>query len=347
MLRLRNHRKPDTMQAITLSAHGGPDNFRLAELPIPPLRPGDVRIRVRSVAFNPVDAQIRRGGPEGRMVRSPILGRDLSGTVDAVADGVVDLRPGDEVYSYVCNLASSGTYAEYVSVPAELVARKPRTLSHDQAAAVPVAGITATLALRQAQAEASRSLFVAGGAGGVGTFALMLARHLGVKRLVTTAGSAGSRAYLIERCGLADDQIVDYRQDGFTDCAKDRNGGPFDSVLDLVGGTMLSACCKLLALEGHLASVTETPALGDADVLFQRNASFHTVGANAYSLVDDRAVWRRYRGLLDQLAGLFDGGALLPPPITNLGPLSVETVRQAHELLERGAVQGKLVMSCP
>ncbi|MGO1080675.1 quinone oxidoreductase family protein [Inquilinus sp. CA228] len=334
------------MRAIVLSAHGGTDNFRLAELPIPPLRPGDVRIRVRSVAFNPVDAQIRRGGPEGRMVRSPILGRDLSGIVEAV-DDAADFQPGDEVYSYVCNLASSGTYAESVSVPAELVARKPRTLSHDQAAAVPVAGITATLALRQAQAEASRSLFVAGGAGGVGTFALMLARHLGVTRLVTTAGYAGSRAYLIERCGLADDQIVDYRQDDFTDRAKDRNGGPFDSVLDLVGGTMLSACCKLLALEGHLASVTETPALGDADVLFQRNASFHTVGANAYSLVEDRAVWRRYRDMLDQLAALFDGGALPPPPITNLGPLSVETVRQAHELLERGAVQGKLVMSCP
>jgi NADPH2:quinone reductase len=346
MLHLGNHRKPDTMQAIALNARSGTDNFRLAELPIPPLRPGDVRIRVRSVAFNPVDAQIRRGGPEGRMVRSPILGRDLSGIVEAV-DGAADFQPGDEVYSYVCNLASSGTYAEYVSVPAELVARKPRTLSHDQAAAVPVAGITATLALRQAQAAASRSLFVAGGAGGVGTFALMLARQLGVTRLVTTAGSAASRAYLTERCGLADDQIVDYRRDGFVDRAIDRNSGRFNGVLDLVGGTMLSACCELLALDGHLASITEIPAPDSANVLFQHNASFHTVGANAYSLVDDRAVWRRYRDMLDRLAALFDGGALPAPPITSLGPLSVETVRQAHDLLERGGVQGKLVMSCP
>jgi NADPH:quinone reductase-like Zn-dependent oxidoreductase len=275
-----------------------------------------------------------------------ILGRDLSGSVDAVHADVTDFRVGDEVFGYVCNLASSGTYAEYVSVPAELVARKPASLTHEQAAAVPVAGITASLALNSVRADKTRSVFIAGGAGGVGTFAILLARQLGIRNLVTTAGNAKSRAYLIGQCRLSDDQIVDYKDVGFIERAMKRNGGRFDIALDLVGGRMLSACCELLAVDGDLASITEAPDRDDFEMLFQKNASFHSVGANAYSLTDDRIAWRRYRGMLERLAWYFDSGALAPPPITILGRLSPEVVKQAHALLESNAVQGKLVMTC-
>jgi NADPH:quinone reductase-like Zn-dependent oxidoreductase len=275
-----------------------------------------------------------------------ILGRDLSGTVDAVAADVTDFKVGDAVWSYVCDLASSGTYAEYVSVPAELVAKKPASLTHEQAAAVPVAGITAKIALDKARAGETTSVFIAGGAGGVGTFALRLARQLGVRKLVTTAGKAASRAYLVEQCGLSDEQIVDYRQADFIARARGQNGGGFEVALDLVGGGMLSACCALLAVDGHLASITEAPSQEDFDLLFQKNASFHSVGANAYSLLADRAAWRRYRSLLEHLARLFDRGELAPPPITILGRLSAEVVKEAHGLLESHAVQGKLVMTC-
>ncbi len=332
------------MKAITLSAHGGPENFRLAELPLPPLRKGDVRIRVCSVSFNPVDYQIRKGQAEGRNVTSPVLGRDLSGIVDAVHDGVGDFRPGDEVYSYVCDLASSGTYAEYVSVPEELVAKKPVALSHDQAAAVPVAAITAWLALDKA--ARGRSLFLAGAAGGVGTFAIMLARQRGIGALTVTAGNPRSRAYLIESLGLAESQIVNYRDENFIAQALRCNGGLFDGVLDFVGGRMLSACCRLVAIDGNLASITEAPAPADVEYLFQRNGSFHAIGANAYSLTEDRNQWRHYQRMLGELAALFDSGAMPAPPVTSVGSLSVEAVRQAHDLLERSAVQGKLVMGC-
>jgi NADPH:quinone reductase-like Zn-dependent oxidoreductase len=334
------------MKAIVLSAFGSADNFVAADLPIPDVRPGEVRIRVRAVSFNPVDYQIRKGQPESMHLRSMILGRDLSGRVDAVHEEVTDFSAGDQVFSYVCDLASSGTYAEYVSVPAELVARKPASLTHEQAAAVPVAGITASLALEKARAGRATSLFIAGGAGGVGTFAIRLARQLGVRSLVTTAGNAKSRSHLIEQCGLSDEQIVDYKDGGFVERAVQRNGGPFDAVLDLVGGRMLSACCELLALDGNLASITEAPGWEDFETLFQKNASFHAVGANAYSLTADRAAWRRYREMLEHLARLFDSGALAPPPIRILGRLSTEVVQQAHALLESNAVQGKLVMAC-
>jgi NADPH:quinone reductase-like Zn-dependent oxidoreductase len=334
------------MQAIVLSAFGGAENFAVAELPIPEVRRGEVRIRVKAVSFNPVDYQIRRGQSESRHLKSMILGRDLSGSVDAVAEDVSDFRVGDDVYSYVCDLASSGTYVEYISVPAELVARKPASLTFEEAAAVPVAGITASVALEKTRASQGSSVFVAGGAGGVGTFVLRLARRLGVRNLVTTAGKAESRAYLVEKCGLSEEQIVDYRDGDFIEQARERNGSGFEVALDLVGGRMLSACCALLAVDGNLASITEAPGQDDFEILFEKNASFHSVGANAYSLLADRAAWRRYREKLERLARHFDSGALAPPPIQVLGKLSPEVVREAHARLESGAVQGKLVMTC-
>ena len=120
----------------------------------------------------------------------------------------------------------------------------------------------------------------------------------------------------------------------------------FNVALDLVGGKMLSACCSLLAVDGNLASITEVPGYDDFEMLFQKNASFHSVGAHAYSLTPDRMIWRKYRQMLEHLTRLFDSGTLAAPPITVLGKLSLLTVRQAHTLLENNAVQGKLVMTC-
>jgi NADPH:quinone reductase len=334
------------MKAIVLSSFGSADNFAATNLPIPEVHSGEVRIKVKAVSFNPVDYQIRKGQPESSHIRSMILGRDLAGRVDAVHEDVTDFSVGDDVFSYVCNLASSGTYAEYVSVPAELVARKPASLTYEQAAAVPVAGITASLALTKARVDKTASVFIAGGAGGVGTFTILLARQLGVRNLLTTAGNAKSRAYLIAHCGLSDVQIVDYKDADFIEQAMQRNGGGFDVALDLVGGNMLSTCCVLLAVDGNLASITEAPSQDDFELLFQKNASFHSVGANAYSLTNDRVAWRKYRAMLDHLSRHFDSGALAPPPITVLGGLSSEVVKHAHTLLESNAVQGKLIMTC-
>jgi NADPH:quinone reductase-like Zn-dependent oxidoreductase len=98
-------------------------------------------------------------------------------------------------------------------------------------------------------------------------------------------------------------------------------------------------------VDGNLASIVEAPGRDDFETLFQKNASFHSVGANAYSLTDDPAAWRKYREMLEHLSWLFDSGALAPPPINILGRLSPEVVKHAHALLESNAVQGKLVMT--
>jgi NADPH:quinone reductase len=334
------------MKAIILTAHGSADNFRLEEVPVPVLQPGQIRIRIKAVSFNPVDYQIRKGGPESASLVSNILGRDLSGVVDEVAGDVKEFKKGDEVISYVGNLGSNGTYAEYVCIPASIAGHKPRSLTHEQAATIPVAGLTAKFALNKTQAGKSKSLFIAGGAGGVGTYAIMLAQQLGVKNIVTTAGNDTSRAYLMDRLQLSEKKIIDYKQPGFIEQAIEINNGLFNIALDLVGGKMLSACCHLLDVDGNIASITESPSVYDFDILFLKNASFHSVGTNAYSFPDREQYWIIYNQSLNALAELFDTGQLKEPPVTVVGGLSLDTVKKAHALLEKGAVQGKLVMTC-
>jgi len=334
------------MKAIILREYGNIDNFEIKDIPIPPIQKGQIRIKIKAVSFNPVDYQIRKGLAESRLVTSNILGRDLSGIVDDVHEDVNQFRRGDEVFCYVCNLASSGTYTEYICVPSAIVAKKPFSLSHEQAASIPVAGITASIALIKTKARRSKSIFIAGGAGGVGTFAILFAKQLGIQNIVTTAGNDKSLTYLVQNFQLEKDQIINYKDDDFIEKAIKENNGPFDIAIDMVGGKMLSACCELLAIDGNLASVTEAPGRNDFEILFRKNASFHSVGANAYSLSDNQEDWRTYQHILNHISNLFDNNEVSKPPITIVGPLSVDTVRKAHELLENNSVQGKLVMTC-
>lgn len=333
------------MKAVVLREFGSIENFEVADIPIPEVQKGQVRIKIKAVSFNPVDFQIRKGLPESKLVISNILGRDLSGIVDEVHEDVTDFKKGDEVYCYVCNLASSGTYTEYISVPSAIIAKKPVTLSHEQAAAVPVAGITASIALAKAKARSSKSIFITGGAGGVGTFVIMFANQLGLENVMTTAGNEKSLNYLTQNLRLKKEQVINYRDDKFIEKAIERNKGHFDVVLDLVGGSMLAACCELLAIDGNLASIVDAPSQNDFELLFQKNASFHSVGANAYSLSDNPEEWKTYQHILNHIANLFESKKLNNPPITIVGALSVDTVKKAHELLENNLVQGKLIMA--
>lgn len=334
------------MKAIILKEYGSADNFELAEIPIPLLKKGEVRIKIMAVSFNPVDYQIRKGLPEGKLVKSSILGRDLSGIIDEVNDEVNDFKKGDEVFSYVCNLASSGTYTEYICVPSDLVWKKPVSLTFAEAASIPVAGITAWMALTKTINSKSKSIFIAGGSGGVGTFTLMFAKQLGVENIITTAGNEKSENYLIQKLLLKKEQIVNYRDVDFIQKAIEKNNGCFDGVIDLVGGKMISACCELITVDGNMASVTEAPNQLDFDKLFDKNTSFHPIGANAYSISKNKVHWKKYQEILNHISIFFNNNPKRKPQITILGSLSVETVKKAHELLENTSVQGKLIMTC-
>jgi len=334
------------MKAIILKEYGSINNFESADIPIPLVKKGHIRIRIKAVSFNPVDYQIRKGLPESRQVTSSILGRDFSGIVDEVHEDEREFKKGDEVFCYVSNLASSGTYTEFICVPSTIVAKKPVFLSHEQAASIPVAGITAILAIEKAKKNKSRSFFIAGGAGGVETFVIMFAKLSGFRNIVATVGDDKSRSYLMQQLQLKEEQIINYRDSDFVKSAIEVNGEYFDVALDLVGGKMLSACCELLAIDGQLISVVDVPGKEDFEILFQKNASFHPIGANAYSLSTNPGHWKTYKYILNYISGLFDSNVLIKPPITILGSLSVGTVKKAHELLENNSVQGKLIMTC-
>ena len=137
------------MKAVFLKQFGGTENFELREVERPKLFEGGVRVQIKATAFNPVDYQVRRGGPESVRLKSRILGREMAGVVTEIDSSVKNLRVGDEVFSYVTTLGSSGTYTEEIVVPEALVVRKPLNLDFNQSAAIPLVGLTAVQAVQR------------------------------------------------------------------------------------------------------------------------------------------------------------------------------------------------------
>jgi NADPH2:quinone reductase len=174
-----------TMNAIQMRGFGSSDLFAIKELPKPSPQEGEVQIRIKAAAFNPVDYKIRQGWYKGDSER--ILGFDCSGIIDAVGTGVSNFKVGDEVYAMTIK-SSNGSYAEFVSLPAIFVAKKPASLSFEQAAATPLAAMTAYRATIAASAfKKTDVVFVAGIGGGVGSFAIQFLRKIGVKEIFTIA----------------------------------------------------------------------------------------------------------------------------------------------------------------
>ena len=334
------------MKAIILKNYEGLWGFEMVEIPLPPIEKGHLRIRIKAISFNPVDNDMAKRGFDDCRKSACILGRDLSGIVDEVHVDESDFKKGDEVFCYVSNLASSGTYTEYITVPSSIVAKKPVFLSHEQAASIPLAGITALLAIEKVKKKNFRSLLIGGATGGVGIFAVIFAKLSGFQNILVTAGNEKSRNYLKNKLHLKDEQIVCDEGDAFIDHAIKINGDYFGITLDLLGGKMLSACCKLLAVDGQLISVVESPCKDDFNILFQKNASFHSIGVDAFFNTGNPAQMKTYKYILNYISELFDSNVLFRPPIKILGSLNVETVQLGHELIKDNNEQGKLIMTC-
>ncbi|MBI3237086.1 MAG: alcohol dehydrogenase catalytic domain-containing protein, partial [Chlamydiales bacterium] len=166
-----------TCQAVLLKANGDESQFVMGEIPMPQPGFGQVRIRVKVAAFNPVDVKIRIGmfGPG---VMPMVLGADCSGVIDALGEGVSELAIGDEIYAMAFGRCSNGSYADYLCLPQEFVYRKPRALSFEQAASIPLVAMTAYRAMIASGALNKKgSVFIAGAGGGVGSIGVQLCRH--------------------------------------------------------------------------------------------------------------------------------------------------------------------------
>jgi len=341
------------MKAVGLSAFGDSANFVDVDAPAPSLRAADVLIRTKAVGFNPIDYQVRSGGFDN-LVAPVVLGFEVSGVVEAIGPGVSQFAVGDRVMAWLGGPSLAGGYAELAVAPEDLVVAMPSALTFSQGAAVPLGALTAFRSLRRARAGGGKSLFIAGGAGGVGSWAILLSAALGIAHVVTTAGSDQSAQYIMAHLGIPQDSIVRYRglpRDALAAEATRMNGGAlFDIALDCVGDAMTRLCGDAVTFDGVVVSIVNGPranpiagGIADEDVLFNKSAEFHFELLFAQTEYAPSRSTANYARDLQQIARLIESGTLRLPRITEVGVLSAETVRQAHRVLESGHTTGKLV----
>ncbi|MBT2386450.1 NADP-dependent oxidoreductase [Streptomyces sp. ISL-11] len=247
------------MKAISYRSYGGPEVLEYGERPDPKVGPDSVLIKVRAAAVNPVDWKAQAGYLDGFLdaVFPVVPGWDVSGVVVRPGADAQEFAVGDEVIGYVReDFLSRGTFAEYVAAPARTLARKPRNLTFEQAAGLPLAGLTAYQSLIKAlRVSQGDTVLVHAAAGGVGSMAVQIAKHLGARVI----GTASERNHDYLR-GLGAEPVV--YGDGLADRVRALVPGGVDAVLDLVGGEALTVSPALLADGGRLASVADPAVLG-------------------------------------------------------------------------------------
>ncbi len=333
------------MRALVMTGYGGPDKTRLRDMGIPDVRPGGLLVKVRAAGLNPVDFKIRDGMLKAIQDYSfpAVMGNELAGTVEVVGDGVLGFKPGDRIYARVPK-EDMGAIADYAAVPADVCAIMPASLDFAQAAAVPLAGLTALQVLRdKLKLQAGNTVFISAGAGGVGTFAIPIAKWLGA-HVTTTASPRGLE--LVARLGA--DRIIDYTSQNFEDLLTEKVDGAFD----LVGGETLTRTFGIVKSGGKVVSIAGMPeprtASKDLDRGFPLSALFW-VASLEFRLqakrhgVDYRYLFMRPSGHgLRDLACLVDD-ELLKPVIDHVFPFAES--KEALAYLERGHAKGKVIIS--
>ena len=311
-----------TMTAAVLPRFGGPEVFEIRQVPVPPLGPSQLRVRVRATALNPLDGQIRRGDYADLLPLPAIIGHDVSGVVEAVGAEIGEFAPGDEVWYTPKIFGGPGSYAELQVADAEIVARKPAQLSHREAASLPLVGGTVWEAfVTRAQLQAGETVLVHAGAGGVGSVAIQLAKAMGA-RVLTTA-RARHHAFVAE---LGADAAIDHTRQDYVEAVLGlTDGRGVDVLLDTIGGDALSRSPFALAPFGRVVSIVDIAQPQNLLEAWGRNATYHFLFT------------RQNRAKLDGLATLVERG-LVKPVIGATLPL--EQIAQAHELMESGSTHG-------
>jgi NADPH:quinone reductase-like Zn-dependent oxidoreductase len=307
-----------TMKAVAMHAYGGPEVLKYEDAARPDPATGEVLVRVHAAAVNPVDWKVRAGHLKGFLNYSlPLIpGWDLSGVVEATGAGVTDWKQGDAVYARP-DLRRNGAYAEYIAVRASELGHKPRSIDHVQASAIPLACLTAWQALFDAGGlKAGQRVLIHAAAGGVGTFAVQLAKWKGA-HVVGTA-SERNHAFLRE---LGADEVIDYTKTNFEEVVRD-----VDVVLDTLAGQTRDRSWNVLKKDGILVSILGQPSPDDAAQRGVRAAGVFVEPNQAQ---------------LGEIAKLVDSGKLRPIIETAL-PLA--QAARAHEMNQTLHTRGKIVL---
>jgi NADPH:quinone reductase-like Zn-dependent oxidoreductase len=323
----------DPVKAIVYDRYGPADVLELKDIDKPEPKDDEVLVRVRAASANPLDWHFMRGQPYIARLqmglprpKRRVLGNDMAGEVEAVGDKVTRFRPGDEVFGDV-----SGSYAEYASVSENLLERKPTNLTFEQAAAVPVAGVTALQGLRnKGNVQARQKVLIIGAGGGVGTFAVPLAKEFGA---IVTGVCSTTKVDLVQSIGA--DHVIDYTQEDFT-----RSGQRYDLIFQLAGTRSPSDCRRALTSKGTLVlSSGESPGRWIGPI-------GRIVKALVLSpFVSQRLVVfeaKRSKEDLALLKELIEAGKVTPV-IDRTYPLS--GVPEAIRYLEEGHARGKVVIT--
>jgi NADPH:quinone reductase-like Zn-dependent oxidoreductase len=305
------------MKAVYIDRHGPPEVLMYGDMPDPVAGQGQIVVDIHAASVNGVDWRVRTGEAYGQTKFPYILGRDFSGVVSALGPGVVDLSVGKPVFA-VCDVGQEGAYAEKIAIKRAIVANKPDAMTHAEAAAMALTGLTALVAIEDTlKLRSGETILIQGGAGGVASFAIQLAKHIGA-RVITTA-SAANHAYLH---GIGADEIIDYQAQDFTSAVSG-----CDAVFDTVGGEVAQRSFAVLKSGGRsafIASGAQAPPAPRGDVRALRPQ----VGRDAAHL--------------NRIVSLFNAGAIRPPEIT-VYPLSQAAA--AHRVSQSRHFRGKLVLS--
>jgi NADPH:quinone reductase-like Zn-dependent oxidoreductase len=306
------------MKAVRIHEYGNASVLAYEDAPLPSITSNDVLVRVVAASVNPVDWKIREGYLR-QMISYPLpltLGWDVSGVVAAVGADVSRFKVGDAVFSRP-DIKRNGTYAEYVAIREDEIAYKPKTVSHVEAASLPLAGITAWEALfTAAQLVAKQRVLIHAGSGGVGSLAIQLAKARGAFVIATTSGR---NLALVKSLGA--DEVIDYRAQPFEEVVNE-----VDVVFDTIGGEVQNSSWSVLKSGGILVSIISQPPEERAKTLGVRSA-FVFIEPNA--------------DILTQLSELVDSGSLRP--IVG-AEFALEDIAKAHALSQTGRAVGKIVL---
>lgn len=330
------------MKALVFKRYGKPDQVGFADIPRPSPKPDEILVQVHAAGLNPIDNMIPKGAfkPILRFTLPAVVGSDLAGTVVEVGRRVTRFKPGDEVFASIFDL-DKGALAEFALVPERAAALKPSNLDFVQAASIPMVGLTSWQALRdRARLKSGQKVFIPAGAGGIGTFAIQLAKQLGAK--VGTTTSSGN-VDLVRSLGA--DDVIDYTKQQFEDVLRG-----YDAVLGTLRGDATEKSLRILKPNSSVISL-----IGPPDAAFARARGMNFFMVFLFGLLS-RKIIRRAKKLGIAYSFLFvhpDGGQLakigelleagqIRPVIDRVFPF--EQAKQALAYLENGRAKGKVVV---
>ena len=318
------------MKAITLAGNGGTENLILTEIPTPQINENEVLVRVKAIGINPVDAFVRNHQFALEMFVSPqpgetvIIGWDISGVVEAVGKEVTQWKPGDEVFGMVNFRGHGKAYAEYVASPADQLALKPGNISHEQAAAATLAALTAWQSLvTYAKVKAGEKVLIHGAGGGVGHYAVQIAKHFGA--YVIGTGSASKKDFVLS---LGTDEFIDHTATRFEDIVRDA-----DIVIDPLFGDHIFRSLDA-AKEGGRVIALLVPFTDEKLVSKVQEKKLYAHTLNVASNGRD----------MQELATLLKSGKMRSH-VSATYPF--EDLARAHDEIETGKTLGKIVVTLP